>query len=70
MFYSLLEDSSYQDIHCADQGEDENSVKGSDKVSLVGESGGEEAVEGDTAAVGDGKRAQAGNPSPHHRLCF
>ena len=32
---------------------------------MVGKGGGEEAVEGDTARVGDGDGEQAGHPNPH-----
>ena len=51
---SLLEEYPYQYIHCTGQGQDKNSVKQSYQVFLVGEGGGEEAVEGDAAGVGDG----------------
>ena len=63
-------DSLYQDIHCAGQGQDKNRVKGSDQVLLVGEGGGEEAVEGDTARVGDDHGEEAGNPNPHPSPSF
>ena len=33
---------------------------------MAGESGGEEAVEGDAAGVGDGHGEQAGNPNLHN----
>ena len=62
---SLLEDSSYQDIHCAGHGQDENSVKQCDQVLVVGEGGGEEAVEGDAAEVGDCNGEEAENHNLH-----
>ena len=58
-------DSLYQDIHCAGQGQGKNFVKQSYQVFLVGEGGGEEAVEGEAARVGDGDGEQAQNPIPH-----
>ena len=60
----------YRNIHCAGQGQDKNRVKGSDQVLLVGEGGGEEAVEGDTGGVGDGHGKEEGNPNPHPLSCF
>ena len=50
----VLLDSPYKDIQCAGQGQDKNCVKRRDQILLVGEGGGEEAVEGDAARVGDG----------------
>ena len=50
---TLKKSSPYCDIHNAGKGEDENRVKESEKVSLGGEGGHEEADEGDAADVGD-----------------
>ena len=65
IFYYFTGVSPYQDIHLAGEGQDKNSVKQSYQVFLVGEGGGEEAVEGDAAGVGDGHGEQAGNQNPH-----
>ena len=55
----LAEVFPHRDIHCAGEGQDKNSVKRCYQVFLVGEGGGEEAVEGDAAEVGDGHGEQA-----------
>ena len=64
-FVFLLEEYPYQDIHLAGEGQDKNSVKRSYQVFLVGEGGGEEAVEGDAAGVGGEHGEQAEDPNPH-----
>ena len=61
----LLEESPHHDIHSAGQGQDENRIKGSDQVFLVGQDGGEEAVEGDAAGVGDCNGEEAENHNLH-----
>ena len=65
IFYYFTGVSPYQDIHLAGEGQDKNSVKRSDQVFLVGEGGGEEAVEGDAAGVGGEHGEQAEDPNPH-----
>ena len=55
----LKKSNSYRDIHNDGKCNDKNDVKVSDKGSLGGEGGEEEADEGDAARVGDGQGEQA-----------
>ena len=63
----LLEESPHHDIHCAGEGQDQNCIKRRDQILLVGKGGGEEAVEGDAAEVGDcnGEEAENHNLLPN-----
>ena len=62
MSFKLFTKFPYRDIHTAGYGKDKNCVKQSDEVFLVGEGGGEKAVEDEAAQVGDDHGYQAGNP--------
>ena len=55
----LKKSNSYRDIHNDGKCNDKNDVKVSEKGSLGGEGGEEEADEGDAARVGDGQGEQA-----------